>query len=177
MRMNSIIFKFLLVISWLIFVGLSIEAGGLLVNFFFAVYNPSIVSKLYQTLDLSIVRHHSLFQFLALYSFILSVSVLKAVLFYVVVILMHKLDLSKPFNQVTAKQLSWISYFTLSIGLIGFLAKQYASTIQHEIVLTTPLSQHWHDFEAYLLMGAVIYIIAGIFNKGVELQIENDLTV
>lgn len=39
------------------------------------------------------------------------------------------------------------------------------------------LSQFWTDSEAFILMGAVLYIIATIFKKGVEIQNENDLTV
>jgi hypothetical protein len=39
------------------------------------------------------------------------------------------------------------------------------------------LNQFWADSQAFILMGAVIYIIATIFKKGVDIQNENDLTV
>ena len=39
------------------------------------------------------------------------------------------------------------------------------------------LNQFWVDSEAFILMGAVIYIIAIIFKKGIEIQEENELTV
>ena len=39
------------------------------------------------------------------------------------------------------------------------------------------LNQFWEDSQAFILMAAVIYIIATIFKKGVEIQNENDLTV
>ena len=39
------------------------------------------------------------------------------------------------------------------------------------------LNQFWADSQAFILMAAVIYIIATIFKKGVEIQNENDLTV
>ena len=39
------------------------------------------------------------------------------------------------------------------------------------------LNQFWADSQAFILMGAVIYIIAIIFKKGVTIQNENDLTV
>ena len=39
------------------------------------------------------------------------------------------------------------------------------------------LNQFWSDSEAFILMAAVIYIIAIIFNKGVDIQTENELTV
>ena len=39
------------------------------------------------------------------------------------------------------------------------------------------LNQFWADSQAFILMGAVIYIIATIFKKGVDIQNENDLMV
>jgi len=39
------------------------------------------------------------------------------------------------------------------------------------------LSKFWADSQSFILMGAVIYIIATIFKKGVDIQNENDLTV
>jgi hypothetical protein len=39
------------------------------------------------------------------------------------------------------------------------------------------LNQFWEDSQAFILMAAVVYIIATIFKKGVEIQNENDLTV
>jgi len=39
------------------------------------------------------------------------------------------------------------------------------------------LNQFWADSQAFILMGAVIYIIATIFKKGVDIQNENELTI
>ena len=51
-KTNNFVFWGLYVIAWLIFVGLSIEAGAIIVNFFFSLYNPEIIQNLYQKLDL-----------------------------------------------------------------------------------------------------------------------------
>lgn len=47
----------------------------------------------------------------------------------------------------------------------------------HYGLVTDPLNQFWEDSQAFILMAAVIYIIATIIKRGVELQNENDLTV
>jgi hypothetical protein len=39
------------------------------------------------------------------------------------------------------------------------------------------LDQFWTDSQAFILMAAVIYIIATIIKRGIEIQNENDLTV
>ena len=52
-KTNNFVFWGLYTVAWLIFVGLSIEAGGLIVNFFFSLYKPEFVQNLYQKLDLT----------------------------------------------------------------------------------------------------------------------------
>ncbi len=176
-KANNFVFWGLYVVAWLIFVGLSIEAGGLIVNFFFSLYKPEFVQNLYQKLDLTEMYRASRLAFFGIYGFILIISILKACLFYIVIRLMHKMDLSKPFNTFVAGQILQISYFTLTIGLLSYIARQLAESLMHHGFVTENLNQFWADSQAFILMGAVIYIIATIFKKGVDIQTENDLTV
>ncbi len=176
-KTNNFVFWGLYIVAWLIFVGLSIEAGGLIVNFFFSLYKPEFVQNLYQKLDLTQMYKDSRLAFFGIYSFILIISILKACLFYIVIRLMHKMELSKPFNSFVSRQISQISYYTLSIGLLSYIARQSAKTLMHHGFVPDNLDQFWADSQAFILMGAVIYIIATIFQKGVDIQNENDLTV
>ncbi len=174
---NNLVFKGLKIVSWIIFVGLCIEAGGLIVNFIFSIYNPEFVQNLYQKLDLSEMYSRSKWAFFSMYSFILVISILKAVLFYIVIRLITKLDLSKPFNSFVSKQITQISYYTLSIGLLSYIARQSAKNLLHYGIETDQLNQFWADSQAFILMAAIVYVIATIFTKGIEIQNENDLTV
>ena len=176
-KTNNFVFWGLYTVAWLIFVGLCIEAGGLIVNFFFSLYKPEFVQHLYKKLDLSEMYKYSRLSFFGIYSFILTISILKACLFYIVIRLMHKMDLSKPFNNFVSGQILQISYFTLEIGGLSYIARQVAKNLMHHGFVTDNLNQFWEDSQAFILMGAVIYIIATIFKKGVDIQNENDLTV
>lgn len=176
-KTNNFVFWGLYIVAWLIFVGLSIEAGGLIVNFFFSLYKPEFVQNLYQKLDLSQMYKDSRLAFFGIYSFILIISILKACLFYTVIRLMHKMDLLKPFNSFVSRQISQISYYTLSIGLLSYIARQLVKNLMHHGFVPDNLNQFWADSEAFILMWAVVYIIATIFKKGVDIQNENDLTV
>lgn len=176
-KTNNFVFWGLYIVAWLIFVGLCIEAGGLIVNFFFSLYNPEFVQHLYQKLDLHEMYKESKMAFFGVYSFILTISILKALLFYIVIRLMHKMDLAKPFNTFVSNQILQISYYTLSIGLFSFIARQITKNLMHYGFVTDSLNQFWADSQAFILMGAVIYIIATFFKKGVDIQNENDLTV
>ncbi len=168
---------FLHIIAWVIFVGLSIEAGGLIVNFVFAVFKPEFVGNLYQKLDLSQLYQQSKWAFYSTYSFALIISLFKALLFYTVIELLYKLDLAKPFSSYVANKINRTAYYTFSIGILSYIAKEVAKNLQHHGYEIDKLNQFWVDSQAFILMAAVVYVIAQIFKRGIELQNENDLTV
>ena len=174
---NNIIFKGLKIVAWIIFVGLCIESGALIVNFVFALYNPEFVGNLYQKLDLSEMHKRSAWAFYGMYSFVLFISILKAYLFYILITLVTKIDLSKPFNSFVSKQISKISYYTFSIGLLSYIARESARNLQHRGYKINTLNEFWADSQAFILMAAVVYVIAIIFSKGVEYQEELEETV
>ena len=91
--------------------------------------------------------------------------------------LMHRMDRLKPFNSFVSRKISLISYFTLSIGALSYIARHLVNNLRHHGFVPNNINQFWVDSEAFILMGAVIYIIATIFKKGVDIQNENDLTV
>lgn len=78
---------------------------------------------------------------------------------------MHTMDFSRPFSTFVAKQISKISYYTLSIGMLSYIAKELVENLIHYGFVTDHLNEFWSDSQAFILMGAVIYIIATIFKK------------
>lgn len=175
-KFNNIVFTALYIISWVIFVGLSIEAGGLIVNFVFSIFKPEFVGNLYQKLDLTLMYQQNVWAFYGMYSFVLFIAVFKAMLFYSVIDLLHKIDLAKPFSSFVSKKILQISYFTFTIGIFSHIAKQIAKYLSHHFEIDK-LNQFWVDSDAFILMAAIVYVIALIFKKGIEIQNENDLTV
>ncbi len=176
-KQNSFVFKVMIIVAWIIFVGLSIEAGGLLVNFVFSLFKPEVVKNLYNKLDLSEMYNRSKEVFIMMYSFILVIAILKSILFYTVIQLTSKLDLAKPFSSFVASKIMTICYFTLSIGLLSYVAKEIVQKLMSLGYTTDQLNPYWVDSQAFILMSAVIYIIATIFKRGIEIQTENDSTI
>ena len=176
-KTNKFVFTVVEIVSWIIFVGLCIEAGALIFNFIYSLLKPEALHNLYQKLDLSSMYDRSQMVFYNMYSFILVIAILKAILFYVVIRLVTKIDLTKPFNSYVAKQISLMSYYTFSIGILSYIAKETTKNLLDEGYDINKLDQFWADPQAFILMSAVIYVIAIIFSRGVELQTENELTV
>jgi Protein of unknown function (DUF2975) len=176
-KKNNFVFTLLSIVAWIIFVGLCIEAGALIVNFIFSLYNPGMVDNLYQKMDLSQMYHRNKIAFFSMYSFMLAIAVLKAYLFYILIRLTTKLDLEKPFSSFVSKQISQISRFTFSIGLISYIAREVSKNLQRHGYELEQLEKFWVDYNAFIFMAAVVYVIALIFKKGIELQSENELTI
>lgn len=177
MRQNDFIFKALTIIAWVIFVALCIEACALLFNFIYSLFNPVVLKNLYQKLDLSEMYNRSTAAYYSIYTFILVIAFLKAGLFYDVIKLVSKLDLNRPFSSFVSKQISSISYTTFAIGLISLVARQTANNLSHKGFDVNRLNDFWVDSQAYILMAGVIYAIATIFKRGIEIQNENDSTI
>jgi hypothetical protein len=176
-KKNDVILKALNVVSWIIFIGLCIEAGAIIFNFILTLFNPIASNDIYKGLNLSEMYENSFPHFIAIMSFVAVLSILKAYLFFLVVKIFMKLNLVKPFDINIARLIEKISYEAFTIAIVSIVAHQYTKSLIQSGYEVNHVEQYWNDIAAFLMMGAIIFVISQIFNKGIELQNENDLTV
>ncbi len=177
MSKNNFIWKTINIVCWLIFIGYCIQTGTLLFNFIFSLFNPIAVYNLHLGLNLSQLYNSSKLAYCLLFFVIISVSALKAYVFYLAVKLFKDLNLKRPFSFEIAASILRLASYPFGIGVVSLLAQQIeqkALATQYNI---SAANGYWHDGGAYLMMSAIIFVIAMVFRKGVELQNENDLTV
>lgn len=170
------------VLSWIIFVGLCIDAGSFLLNVFFAWFNPSVLPRLMlaNQVDLSDLLKHNPRYFTMLVLFMSVAAILKATLFYRIILLFQnkQLDMALPFTHQMGRFMVRLSYLALLIGLVSWTGIKYigwlvASGVQ--MPDTYHLSLNGGD--VWLFMGVTLLVLAQIFKRGIELQSENDLTI
>jgi hypothetical protein len=176
-KRNDAILKVLNVLSWIIFIGLCIEAGALIFNFVLAIFKPIATHNIYKGLNLSEMYETHFSHFIGIMSFSVALSVLKAYLFYLVVKIFMKLNLVEPFNTEIAKLIERISYEAFAIAIVSIIAHEYTRRLMQSGYEVSIAEKFWNDTTAFLMMAAIIFVISQIFNKGIELQNENDLTV
>jgi len=175
------ILKILYILSWIIFVGVCIEAGGFIFNAFFTlVINPVGAHKFWQEINLS-----SLYEFdhgyFAVETLLMSiVAIMRAIMFYFIVKILHdkKLNLSQPFSMEVGQFISKLAYLALAIGLFSLWGVKYSEWfIKQGVVM--PDIQHLRlgGADVWLFMSVILFVIAQIFKRGIEIQNENDLTV
>jgi len=172
--------KIMHILSWVIFVGLCIEAGAYLVNAFFALVNPAVVKHLWHEVDLSGLYEYDHGQFFV-ETFIMSiVAVMKAWLFYLIVKILHdkKLNIAQPFSREVGRFIFNLSYLALVIGLFSWSGVKYAEWLVKQGVKMPDLqSLRLSGADVWLFMSVTLFVIAQIFKRGVEIQTENELTV
>ena len=160
-------------IFWLVFIGLLIKAGALVFNFGWSTWNPEGANNIYLGLDLFELRDTSIGQFAGVGSLLISVVSLQAYIAYLVIKITNIGDITRPFTQEVAHLISKISHMALTCGIISIIADQYCQRLVKngfEIPITC-------GGKEFLFLAGVIFIISKVFQKGIELQTESDLTV
>jgi hypothetical protein len=174
------ILKILYVLSWIIFIGVCIEAGGFIVNAFFALANPGIVKHLWQQVDLSSLYAYDHGYFFVVTFFMSIVAIMRALLFYLIIKILHgkKLNISQPFNNETGKFIFSLAYLSLGIGLFSFWGVKYSEWLANQGVKMPDIQYlRLGGADVWLFMSVTLFVIAQIFKRGIEIQTENELTI
>lgn len=175
------ILKILLILSWILFIGVCIEAGGCIFSAFYTmVINPVNAATFWAGNDLSGLYKYDPGRFLTEALLISIAGVMKALLFYLIVKILHdkKLDMSQPFNNEVRRFILRVSLLALGIGLFTESGVEYTEWLVKQGV-KMPDTHHLHlgGPDVWLFMSVVLFVIAQIFKRGIEIQTENALTV
>jgi Protein of unknown function (DUF2975) len=173
--------KMLYLLSWIIFVGLCILAGGLITNAFVTlVVNPVDAKYFWKEIDLSVLFKYDHGHFLAEILIIIIVTVMKAYLFYLIIKILHnkKLDMAQPFGKEVGRFIFKLSYGAVLIGLFSWYGAKYAEWLAKQGV-KMPDIQYLQigGADVWLFMSVILFVIAHIFKRGIEIQTENELTI
>lgn len=174
------VLKVLYVLSWIIFVGLCIEAGGYITNAFFAIVNPDIVKYLWREVDLSGLLKYDNGHFFVEVFIIGLVAIMKAYLFYQIIRMLHdkRLNMHQPFIKEAGHFIFRASWLAFIIGLFSWSGIEYTEWLVKQGVnmpdiYYLPLG----GADVWLFMGVILFVIAHVFKRGIEIQSENELTV
>lgn len=168
------VFKIMKILSWVIFIGLCIKTGVFIVSILITLFgDPYAANHLYMPVDVGSLYHFDNWYYLSTTSLVIIFLLLKAYIFYLVIRVFSEFNFNNPFNLKAACLISKISYVALGTGLLLVLASAY------KVFLVKEAFMFPFDFGAaeFIFMAGVLFIIAFLFKRGVELQQENDLTI
>ncbi len=174
-------FTFLHVISWIIFIGLCIEAGGFMFSTLITLWlTPEGATKFWTQVNLSELYHQNQSNFVVITALMIIVAIMKALMFYLIVNIFskRKLDLSSPFNEIVGHHIFNIGYLAIGIGLFSFWGMKLTQWLVGQGI-QMPDIQHlkFSGADVWVFMGVTLFVFGKIFQKGIDLQSENELTV
>lgn len=171
---NSTVLKTMNVLFWIAFIGLCIKTGTILTSFFVSQFvNSSGAKNLYLGLNLFDLYLYDNLHYTFTVSLLIFLTGLKAYVAYLAVKFFMKFKLSKPFSNDLTELFLKISYVSLGTGILAIIANGYSKWVIKKGI-SVPID--WSGNEILFFSG-VIYLLALVFKKGSELQMENDLTV
>src|SRR5450755_1317295 len=173
------ILKILNVISWILFTLLCIQAGIFLFNAFFTlVINPTDAKYFKRgEIDFSNLYAFGAWSFFAETLMMTLVAGIKAYMFYLIIMIFRTLNMVKPFSKEVGQYIFRISYVVLVIGVFSFLGIEYSEWLLRQGVKLPVMYKYFGGGDVYLIMGAMLFIIAQVFKRGIEIQTESELTV
>jgi hypothetical protein len=175
------ILNVLQVLSWIIFIGLCIEAGGVIFNACYVLfYNPAGVYHYADGSTLAALLNYSQSQYIVQVTLMAIVGVLRALMFYLIVKVLYekKLDMAKPFNMAMNRFMSNMAYLCLGIALFSaWGAGCVTELVAKGVLMPTVEVLNLGGADVWLFMSITLFIIVQIFKRGMELQQENDLTI
>lgn len=161
------------VLTWIVFIGLMIEAGAVVVTSVVSIINPQIVPKLYKGLEFYSLRQFDFWHYTAIISLKASVLIIEAYTAFLVIKVLSTIKITNPFTMDVAQRLEKIAHMLILAwaailiynGQLKWLSKDVAGLQENS--LSSDL----------IIYAGLVYVIAQIFKKGVEIQTENELTV
>jgi len=175
------VLKILYILSWIIFIGVCIEAGGSIFSAFYTlVINSYNARTFWEGNDLSGLYEYDRGHFFAETLLISIAAVLKACIFYLTIKILQdkKLSISQPFSNEVRLFIIKVSCLTFAIGLFTAWGVKYTVWLVKQGV-QMPDTQHLRlgGADVWFFMSITLFIVAQIFKRGIEIQSENELTV
>ncbi len=161
--------------AWIVYIGAIIRT---------VVFAVSFVVRIYWQVKED-PKSGTLLAYIMLLSLLMAGMILYVELWRQVKDVLTNINLGTPFTMETARSLASVSYSLLAIWIVAFVGKNYLHYIQKRMPGLADLTTGYiadlgggFDVNGVLLLNAgIVYIIAQIFRRGVELQQENELTI
>ncbi|MEB2777262.1 DUF2975 domain-containing protein [Algoriphagus sp. D3-2-R+10] len=167
------ILKVMQALAWIPFVAYGIETGAIIISFIISLNNPIASQDLYLGLDYSAIRDHSFWYYVCAVSLRISIPAMLCNVWILALQAIRKVNLSNPFQEYVALKLEKIGYALFSTWVLMMVANGYFAWL-HKV--TGEVLEVWSSSQ-FIFMSGLIFIIAQIFKRGVEIQSENELTV
>ncbi|MDQ8004027.1 MAG: DUF2975 domain-containing protein [Pedobacter sp.] len=174
---TQLILKIMNVLFWIVFIGLCIKTGTSIFALYTIVTNDGlhevvhIGSNPFEKLNLSIPY------FMPIGIIYIIIALLKTYIAYLVIKISTGFSISSPFTTTTSRLITKISHVALAAGIFQLSVHSYYASLFDDEQKATILANHFGEGGELLFLAGIIFIIAQVFKRGLEIQSENELTI
>lgn len=173
-KKQSLVFKTMHVLFWVIFIGLCIKTGTLLTSLFISfLVNPAATNQIYQGLNLSALFQFSTHHYFHVMLLYIAINTLQAYMAYFTIKIFLELKMEKPFSVSINNIIRKMSRLGLACGLVALVGQAYSDWLLKSGI-AVPINWAYAEI---LFFAGILFLVAQIYQKGIELQQENDMTV
>jgi len=164
--------KIMNVLAWVVFIGLMIQAGSIIISYAVSIGNPDAAKNLYRGWNMFPYRHQSFMHYTFVVGYKVLLYITQAYIAFLITRLLRGLNISRPFNADVVKLMQKISYSILCVWLIAMAHNIHVAVLEKSYGLVAT----YISGDAIFLAG-IVYVLAQMFKRGAEIQSENELTV
>lgn len=182
MKLNSdFILEILKIFFWIFTFILCIAIGVLVLIFFATIFGINIgnleemkISFTFFNGKIKDIQSLGKVNSVLILTYSIVSGVLQLMFFLTVIKILKKLKLNRPFSMEIYILISRIGQLALLIGSLSFLANLIYEFLVGNFSISMNLDSKTLQF---FLVAGVVYIIAQVYKRAVEMQTENDLTI
>jgi hypothetical protein len=171
-KINRIL-KGINVLAWIALIIFVIEVAAVLRCYIISYLDPAKADHIFKRWDLYPLKKLGFEHFTLAVFFAIALSATKAFTCFLIIKILQKVKLVNPFTPQVTTLIGKISFILVIMGLLAALSNFHARWIFNE----TGIKEAKADAFGYIFVAGLVFIIAQIFRRGVEIQTENDLTV
>jgi hypothetical protein len=164
--------KVMNVLAWIVFIGLSIVAGSIIISYFVSIGNAQAAKDLYKGLDLYAYRQQSFANYTFIVGYKVLLNITQAYIAFLMTRLLSRINISRPFSTDVVKLMQKISYCILCVWIVVMVHNIHIAILEKSYgIVATYISGD------SIFLAGIAYVLAQMFKRGAEIQSENELTV
>jgi hypothetical protein len=160
------------ILAWVVFIGLMIKAGSVIISYFVSIGNDEAAKNLYRGMDLYAYKHQNFWNYTFLVGYKVMLCITQAYIAFLLTSLLTRVNISKPFNADVVKLLQKISCSILCVWVVAMVHNIHIAILEKMYgLVTTYISGE------FIFLAGIVYVLAQMFKRGYQLQEEQNLTI
>lgn len=170
--MNSkteLLLKIMRFLAWLVFIGLLIKAGAIIMSFGVSMNNSEAAKNLYRGMDLSRYETYSFINYTAIVFYYILLYLLQAYIALFATKLLSSANLEKLYSTTVLGLVQKIRYTIFGVLIIAILHNLHVAILEKYAGITPD-----YITSEYVFLAGMVFVLVIIFKRSIEFQLEND---